>query len=170
MSASRCSAVERKWLGVEPAYRRGQGKEPPRVEPLGEVVLAGVELQHVVGNRGQQLLHLPQVFGPADHLSRREVAEQKIAECEFAGQVVAHLRKQRLGVFGDEAGAELFGDRAEIGLGRLQQHGHQRIVLPDHAAEVDAGVAFFEGRGVVAVQHEAHVGNDAQQVVPVPII
>ena len=147
-----------------------QREQTARVEPLGEVVLRGVVLEGVVGDGGNHLLHLLQVAGAADDGPRGGVLEDEVAEGELPGDVFVQLREQRLGVLGDEAHAQLAGNLLEFGLRRLQQDGHQRVVLADVTAEVDAGVALLALRGVVAVEDEAHVGDDAQQVVAVAVV
>ena len=74
------------------------------------------------------------------------------------------------GVLGDESGAESAGLLLEGGLGGLQQHGHQGVVLLDPSAEVDSGVEFLAFRGVVAVEDEAHVGDHAEKVLAVSVV
>ena len=117
-----------------------------------------------VGDRGDHLLHLRQVFRAADLGPRVGVLEDEVPEGEFHGDVVVQLREQRLGILGDESRAQLRGLLAEGHLRRLQQYGHQRIVFADAAAEVDAGVEFLALGRVVAAEHEPHVGDHAQQV------
>ena len=80
------------------------------------------------------------------------------------------LREQRLGVLGDESRTQLRGLFAESHLRRLQQYGHQRVILPDAAAEVDAGVEFLALGRVVAAEYEPHVGDHAQQVLFVAFV
>ena len=162
------------------ADRGRQREEAPRVEPfrevvlrgvvLREVVLRGVVLERAVGDRGDHLLHLGEVLRAADLGPRVGVLEDEVPEGELLGDVFVQLREQRLGVLGDEPRAEA---RGLVGIGRLrglQQHGHQRVVRLDAAAEVDAGVELLALRRVVAVQHEAHVGDHAQQVLLVAVV
>lgn len=65
---------------------------------------------------------------------------------------------------------KLAGLYLELGLRRLQQDGHQRVVGLDAAAEVDARVAFLALGRVVAVQHEPNVGDHAQNVLLVTVV
>ena len=152
------------------ADRGGQRKEAARVEPLREVVLRGVVLEGFVGDRGDHLLHLRQVPGPADLLARGGVLEDEVAEGELAVDVVVQLREQCLGVLGDESGAERLGLLAEGRLRGLQQNGHQRVVVLDAAAEVDAGVGLLALGRILAVQDEPHVGDYSQQVLLVAVV
>ena len=123
--------------------------------------------EYGVGDRGDQLLHLLQVFGPADDGACPGVLEYEVAEGELPGDVVAHLREEGLRVLGDEAGAQRLGRFAVFGLGGLQQHGHERIVLFDPPAEFDAGVGLLVGGAVAPVADDPHVGDHPQQIVPV---
>jgi len=155
---------------VAPADGRGQREEAPRVEPFREVVLRGVVFERLVGNRGDHLLHLRQILGAADDGSRIGVLEEEVAECELLGDIFVQLREQRFRILGDESGSQPAGLRLEFGLRRLQQYGHQRVVLLDAAAEVDAGVALLAFGRVVAVEYEPHVGNHAQHVLLVTVV
>ena len=155
---------------VVPADGGRQGKEAPRVEPLRKVVLRGVVFERPVGDRGDHLLHLREVPGAADLGARLGVLEYEVAEGELAVDEVVQLREERLGVLGDEPRPECRGLLAEGRLGGLQQHGHQRVVLADAAAEVDAGVELLALGRIVAVQDEPHVGDDAQQVLLVAFV
>ena len=146
------------------ADRRCQREQSPRVEPFREVILRGVVFERPVGDRGDHLLHLRQVLRAADLGARVWVLENEVAEGELFGDVVVQLREQRLGVLGDESRTQLRGLFAESHLRRLQQYGHQRVILPDAAAEVDAGVEFLALGRVVAAEYEPHVGDHAQQV------
>ena len=83
------------------------------------MVLRGVVVEGVVRDGGDHLLHLRQVLGPADHRARVGVAEDEVAESELGGDVVVELGKQRLGVLGDESGAQRAGLGLELHLRRL---------------------------------------------------
>ena len=146
------------------ADRRREREQAPRVEPFREVVLRSVVFERLVGDRGDHLLHLREVLGAADLGARVGVLENEVPEGELLGDVFAQLRKERLGVLGDEPCAQLRGLLAEGHLRRLQQHGHQRVVLLDAAAEVDSGVELLALGRVVAAEDEPHVGDHAQQV------
>ena len=126
--------------------------------------------ERLVGDRGDHLLHLREVLGAADLGARVGVLENEVPEGELLGDVFAQLRKERLGVLGDEPCAQLRGLLAEGHLRRLQQHGHQRIVLLDAAAEVDSGVELLALGRVVAAEDEPHVGDHAQQVLFVAFV
>ena len=152
------------------ADRGREREEPPRIEPFREVVLRGVVFERVVGDRGDHLLHLREVFRAADLGARLGILEDEVPEGELLGDVVAQLREQRLGVLGDESRPELPGLLLEGGLRRLQQHGHQGVVLADAAAEVDPGVVFLALRRVAAVQDESYVGDHAQEVLLVAFV
>ena len=134
------------------------------------MILRGVVFERPVGDRGDHLLHLRQVLRAADLGTRVWVLENEVAEGELFGDVVVQLREQRLGVLGDESRTQLRGLFAESHLRRLQQYGHQRVILPDAAAEVDAGVEFLALGRVVAAEHEPHVGDHAQQVFLVTLV
>ena len=155
---------------VELADRRGQRKQSARVEPFRKVVLRGVVLEDVVGNRRDEPLHLVEILRPADHTPRREVFEEKIAEGEPSGDEVRQLLQQRLRILGDEPCTQLARLRSEGRLRRLQQHRHQRVVGPHQPAQVDARVELLGRRGVALVQHEPHVRDDAQQVLLISLV
>ena len=104
----------------------------------------------LVGDRGDHLLHLHQVFGLADDGTRIGVFEEEFAEGELLVYIFVQLREQRFGILGDEPRPELAG--------------------LDAAAEVDARVAFLALGRVVAVQHEPYVGDHAQDVLLVTVV
>ena len=116
--------------------------------------MAKESFERPVGDRGDHLLHLRQVLRAADLGARVWVLENEVAEGELFGDVVVQLREQRLGVLGDESRTQLRGLFAESHLRRLQQYRHQRVILPDAAAEVDAGVEFLALGRVVAAEYE----------------
>ena len=155
---------------VAPADRRCQREQPPGIEPFRKVVLRRVIFECLVGDRGDHLLHLHQVFGLADDGTRVGVFEEEFAEGKLLVDIFVQLREQRFGILGDEPRSELAGLYLELGLRRLQQDGHQRVVGLDAAAEVDARVAFLALGRVVAVQHEPYVGDHAQDVLLVTVV
>jgi len=99
---------------VAPADRRRQREQPPGIEPFRKVVLRRVIFECLVGDRGDHLLHLHQVFGLADDGTRIGVFEEEFAEGELLVDIFVQLREQRFGILGDEPRPELAGLYLEL--------------------------------------------------------
>ncbi len=147
-----------------------QREQTARIEPFRQVVLRSVVFEQFVRYSRDEFLHLGEVFGPSDFGARRQVTEHEVAERELRGDVFMELEQQRFRVLGDESDAQFAGCCGEPRLRRLQQYGHQRIVLADAAAEVDARIEFFGCGRIVAMQDESYIGDDAQQIVFVTVV
>ena len=75
-----------------------------------------------------------------------------------------------LGAFLEEAGAQPLGHAAHAFLGALHEDGHFGELGTDELAQVHAGVQFFRGGLVSAVQNEADIRDDAQQIALVAVV
>ena len=157
-------------VAVEGADRGRQREQTTRIEPLREVVLRGVILEHRVGDVGNQLLHIAQILGATDEGAVRWVLEYEIAKGKFALDIVGQLLVQRLRSLVDESHTKLLCVSLETLLGRLQQNGHQRIVVANQAAEVDACVLLLVRRTIGRVERKSDVRDDTQQVVFVALV
>ena len=155
---------------VEGADRRRQREQTTRIEPLREVVVRGVMFEYRVGNLRNQFLHITQVLRATDQSTIDRITELEIAKRKLTSNVLGKLLVQRLRGFVQEADIEPLGLLAEALLGRLQQNGHQRVILTNQATEVDTRVLLFVGTAVGRAQREADVRNHSEQVVLIALI
>ena len=110
--------------------------------------MRGVVFEYRVGNLRNQLLHITQVLGATDQSTIDRITELEITKRKLTSNVLGKLLVQRLRGFVQEADIEPLGLLAEALLGRLQQNGHQRVILTNQATEIDTRVLLFVGTAV----------------------
>ena len=134
------------------------------------MVLRGVVLEHRVGNLRNQLLHIAQILGATDQRTIDGILEDEVAEGKLLTDIVSQLLVQRLRVFVNESHAKLLGLCAVALLRRLQQNGHQRVVVANQAAEIDTSIDLLVRAAIGRTQRETNIRDHAEQVLLISLI
>ena len=147
-------------LALERPDPLADGKEAARKAPLGQVILPDHRLQDLLREHLQDLFRPVQVVGTVEFGAGRRVGHDKVAETEFAADVLGYLVGEGLGAFHRESAAQGAGGLPHAFLGGLHEDRHLRGFLADEVDEVHAGVEFLGFRPVAAVEDEADIGDD----------
>ena len=137
--------------------------------PAGNVVLALEALELFFGETGDDFLRSLEVVGAGKDLPLF-VQGHEVSEAEFPADELGQVVGEGLGALHQEAGVEFLGHASHALLGALHEDGHLGQVFADHLAQVYAGVQFLGGGLVSPVQHEADVGDDAEEILLVLVV